>query len=192
MSAAGARDQLSFNLAGPFALAVSVWFFGALRLTEAQRSRVLLSLAAPAVAVAAVAALRINHVTAIDFTTESNFATSGGFMPNQVSAALGLGAAAAGLLALGVAGGSSALHGRPQLSRRRQMRSTSARRIVMAAAPRRSACCPPCAIRDHRRIDNGAAAAVLQRRRPPRLERMTGGMLGTLRDTGTRGRPRRG
>jgi hypothetical protein len=90
-----ARQEIVFNLAGPLALAISARFFCFVRLTPALMRRLLLALVAPALGVAAVASYAIMTASHIEFTTESNFATSGGFGPNQVSAILGLGGLAA-------------------------------------------------------------------------------------------------
>lgn len=94
------RDQVSFNLSGPFALMVSVWFFWHVRLTSAQLQRVFISLIAPLVGIMTLIMAGIWRATRLSFSNESNFQTSGGFGPNQVAAALGLGALAALLLLL--------------------------------------------------------------------------------------------
>ena len=95
-----ARSQISFNLSGPLALTVSVWFFFHLRVSRDGLARILMALVAPIVGVLALAFF--GTVTAVDltFSRNSNFTTSGGFGPNQVSAMLGLGALAAFILAL--------------------------------------------------------------------------------------------
>lgn len=87
-----ARQQISFNLSGPLALTVSAWFFFHLRLSSAQIYRLFLMLLAPIIGVACLTFSGIMTATNIEFGTEANFATSGGFGPNQVSAVLGLGA----------------------------------------------------------------------------------------------------
>ncbi|MGE0887127.1 MAG: O-antigen ligase family protein [Blastocatellales bacterium] len=90
------RDQISFNLSGPFALMVCVWFFSHLKLTLAQLRWLFVSLIAPTIGIAAISIFS-TFTSKLAFSTESNFATSGGFGPNQVSAALGLGAMLAAL-----------------------------------------------------------------------------------------------
>jgi O-antigen ligase len=100
VSSSELQDQVSFNLSGPLALAVCVWFFHGLELTYAQAQRVFLALIGPAVGVAAVAIFSTLSAGAIYFSNNSNFVTSGGFGPNQVSAALGLAALFAFLLLL--------------------------------------------------------------------------------------------
>jgi hypothetical protein len=86
------RAQISFNLSGPLALMVSACFFANLPLSRETLLKILLFLISPIVAIAFIALFGI--VTAVDlvFIDESNFATSGGFGPNQVSAVLGMGA----------------------------------------------------------------------------------------------------
>lgn len=89
-----ARNGLSFNLSGPLALMTAGVFFWDLKLTARDRHRILLAMAGPIFGVAALALAGIVTNPNITFTTESNFETSGGFGPNQVSAALGLAALA--------------------------------------------------------------------------------------------------
>ncbi|MGD9901850.1 MAG: O-antigen ligase family protein [Vicinamibacterales bacterium] len=86
-----ARNQLSFNLSGPLSLMVAGAFFWNLRISAGERRRIALAIVAPIVGVAAIALVGILTTPNIEFTTESNVMTSGGFGPNQVSAALGLG-----------------------------------------------------------------------------------------------------
>lgn len=88
------RGMLSFNLSGPLALAMSAAFFARLELSRAMVLRVFLLLVAPVVAIGAIVVFNIVTAEHLKFTFESNFATSGGFGPNQVSLALGLGALA--------------------------------------------------------------------------------------------------
>jgi hypothetical protein len=87
-----AREQISFNLSGPFALMVSALFFSDLRLDAEQVQRLRLALLGPVIGIAAIAMFVMLTNPDLVFTGESNNATSGGYGPNQVSAALGLGA----------------------------------------------------------------------------------------------------
>lgn len=96
---ADARSVTSFNLSGPLALAVAVWFFSHLRLSREGMSTILGALVAPVVGVFTVSFFGTVTASDLTFGTGSNFATSGGFGPNQVSAILGLGALAAFILA---------------------------------------------------------------------------------------------
>jgi hypothetical protein len=93
-----ARSQISFYLSGPFALMVSACFFYQLKLSSESLQRLFLMLIGPVIGVAAIAFYGILTTPNIEFGTSSNFETSGGFGPNQVSAVLGLGALLALLL----------------------------------------------------------------------------------------------
>lgn len=94
------RNQVSFNLSGPLTLAISVWFFTGLEFSQAQIQRIYAALIGPTIGVATIAIFDTLSANRILFTNNSNFTTSGGFGPNQVSAALGLGALLAFLLSL--------------------------------------------------------------------------------------------
>jgi hypothetical protein len=87
-----ARGKLSANMSGPIALWVCCLFFGSIKFDSIQFRRTLLYLAAPVVSIACATLFFTVTAEDIKFGTESNFATSGGFGPNQVSTALGLGA----------------------------------------------------------------------------------------------------
>ena len=87
------RSAFSFNLTGPLVLLVAGWFFSNVSLTRHQLQRMLLFFAAPTLGIAAIAQYVIQASADIRFTSNaSNLTTSGGYGPNQVSAALGLGA----------------------------------------------------------------------------------------------------
>lgn len=92
---------VSEYLPAPLALALSVWFYSLLSVTADQFRRILLAFVAPCVAAATVTLLATYSGAHIAFTDESNFITSNGFGPNQVSAALGLGALLSLLYAVG-------------------------------------------------------------------------------------------
>ena len=100
LSTAEAQHQVSFNLSGPLALAVAAWFFSHLRLDNAQLGKMFVALLAPLVGIAFVTLYGTLSATNLHFAGEANDVTSGGFGPNQVSAALGLGALAAFWFAL--------------------------------------------------------------------------------------------
>lgn len=87
-----AQQQISFNLSGPLALAVSAWFFAHIKLTGAQLKTMFTAMLAPLVGMACVTLYSTATATNLTFAGEASSATSGGFGPNQVSAALGLGA----------------------------------------------------------------------------------------------------
>jgi len=95
MSALGfsaARQEISFNLSGPLTLAVCLVFFLSIRLRRSEARMVLWAAIGPTVGVATAALSSILSSGGIEFTQESNFAAAGGFGPNQVAGALGLGA----------------------------------------------------------------------------------------------------
>ncbi len=89
------RKQISFNLSGPLALAVCTWFFWQVTFSAEQLQRMFLALICPIVSIASIALFGILANAKLSFNNSSNFATSGGYGPNQVSAVLGLGALAA-------------------------------------------------------------------------------------------------
>lgn len=89
-----ARGDISFNLSGPLALMVSVWFFSRLTLTLEEVRGIWLAMLGPIIGVGFLAVMGIAqsedfHIAA---NSASNFAASAGYGPNQVSAFLGLGA----------------------------------------------------------------------------------------------------
>ncbi len=85
-----ARQLLAFNLAGPVALFAVIWFGHAVRgSTDVWRAA---TVAGGAVAATSAAILMgIARAEEIRFTTESNFAMSAGYGPNQVASVLSLG-----------------------------------------------------------------------------------------------------
>ncbi len=85
-------QMISFNLSGPLALAVSVLYFSQVKLSLKDLQKVAWFTAIPIVSVLTLAFYNTITAANINFTSESNFLTSGGFGPNQVSAILGLGA----------------------------------------------------------------------------------------------------
>lgn len=86
---AKARQIVSFDISGPISLAVSVLFFHQVKLTQRQVARMLLCFIVPSVAVVALIVLGLAQAD-ITFGRSSLAAASGGFGPNQISAALGL------------------------------------------------------------------------------------------------------
>src|SRR5262245_58373816 len=87
-----AQDLISFNLSGPFSLMVGAWFFSHLKLSKNQVQTLFLTLIGPVLGITAIALASLESASDIRFSNNSNFAASGGFGPNQVSATLGLGA----------------------------------------------------------------------------------------------------
>lgn len=100
-----ARRQISFNLSGPFLLAVAAFVFSGSRSSHLDLRAIQLALMAPMMGISAVAGRSLLTAETIRFGAESNFVTSGGFGPNQVSAVLGLGAVLALFLALATRAG---------------------------------------------------------------------------------------
>lgn len=92
---AALRGMLSFNLSGPFSLVMVAAFFSRLTMSPPRVSRLFFVLLGPLIAIGAIVVFNIVTAERIQFSYESNTQTSGGFGPNQVSLALGLGALAA-------------------------------------------------------------------------------------------------
>lgn len=86
------RDAVSFGLSGPLALAMSIWFLSQVALPPARLRELFILGLAPVAGIAAVTLISTYSGTEIQWTGESNFVTSGGFGPNQVSTVLGLAA----------------------------------------------------------------------------------------------------
>lgn len=95
-----ASTLLSFNMSGPVLLLVSSWFFFKVRISPSEFRRLLVAFVLPLLSVAMSALFYTVTAEDLSFTGESNFSTSGGFGPNQVSSMLGLGVyvSAAGFL----------------------------------------------------------------------------------------------
>jgi len=87
-----ARQEISANLSGPLALAIAVLFFMDYKLSWPQLYRILRWITFPIISMSIVILIKILRSEYIYFTLNSNFTTSGGYGPNQVSAILGLGA----------------------------------------------------------------------------------------------------
>lgn len=97
----GFVDAISFNLAGPIVLGVAVWFCSNVRITKKQLMNLMICCMLPVVGIAGISVSRTVSAGAEMFlNVESNFAVTGGFGPNQVSAALSYGAIMAGLYLL--------------------------------------------------------------------------------------------
>lgn len=85
-----ARRDISFNLSGPFALMVAVIFFNKLQLNRRDVGAVFVAFLAPLMGVAGLAGNAVLS-SKIMYGHGSNELASGGFGPNQVSSAMGLG-----------------------------------------------------------------------------------------------------
>jgi hypothetical protein len=91
------RQAISFNLSGPFALAVAAMFFSTVKLNRAQLATLMVIMLAPIVGCAFLATsgtLAYEHIT----FSASTRVTSAGYGPNQMSSMLGLGGLLAFLL----------------------------------------------------------------------------------------------
>jgi hypothetical protein len=86
-----AQDDLSFNLSGPLALFACACFFANVRLGPKQLQYLLIAIIAPTISIASLALRGILAIPVIVWIGDSNYVTSGGYGPNQVSTALGLG-----------------------------------------------------------------------------------------------------
>lgn len=84
------RDQISFALSGPLAIACAAVFFSSIRLSALQLRAAFLGFIAPIAGVSALVFIKTEGVAALEFANNSNSMTSGGFGPNQVSAVMGL------------------------------------------------------------------------------------------------------
>ncbi len=89
LSPAVARSEVSFVLSGPVALGVCALAFRQMVATETEVRHLLWLIVLPVTSVAALATKATLAAGSITYTGESNFVTSGGFGPNQVSAILG-------------------------------------------------------------------------------------------------------
>jgi O-antigen ligase len=85
-----ARQLVSFNLSGPLSLMMCVLFYSNVRLEPEDIRRTFGVAIAPIFAIATVAYFSTVTAVNLEFNSESNTVTSGGFGPNQVSAMLGL------------------------------------------------------------------------------------------------------
>lgn len=85
-----ARQALSFNLSGLFTFLICAWFFSNISFDRNSFANLVVFLVGPVISIG-VLSLKGILTANIQWITESNFAASGGFGPNQVSAALGLG-----------------------------------------------------------------------------------------------------
>lgn len=87
-----AQSTLSTQISGPFFLVISCWLFSYCKFDQITLRYLLTAIVAPLFSVAFATFFFTVSTENIQFSGESNFATSGGFGPNQVSAMLGLGA----------------------------------------------------------------------------------------------------
>lgn len=86
-----AREGISFNLSGPLAVFVCAWYFDGKEIDLLRFKKIVWVVVAPLVGIVTIAWISIVTTGDIVFSTESNFQTSGGYGPNQVSGILGMG-----------------------------------------------------------------------------------------------------
>lgn len=89
---AEARRNLSFNLAAPLTLSITGLFLSSRSISWNIIRRIFIWSIFPIAGIAFLAFFKTYTATEIEFGLRSNFITSGGFGPNQVSGILGLGA----------------------------------------------------------------------------------------------------
>jgi len=85
------RQEISFNLSGPFSLAVLMFYWSGVRLKIPELGRVFQCLLLPIAGVFSIAAFTVLTDNSLVFDDRSNNFASGGAAANQVSAILGLG-----------------------------------------------------------------------------------------------------
>lgn len=85
------KKSLVFNLSGPICLAISSIYMFKRKILFSELQNVLIAMALPIVSTTVYLFLFNPSVRDVVTGTQSNFETSGGFGPNQVSTALGLG-----------------------------------------------------------------------------------------------------
>lgn len=86
-----AREVVSANVSGLVAIAVAVLACSNLRLSLPEKRGLFTIAVGPIVSLTALATAATIEASKLTFTDEVNFATSGGFGPNQVSSLLGVG-----------------------------------------------------------------------------------------------------
>lgn len=85
------RKMIAFNLAGPVSLGIVAFYFYKKKVTMQQLSKVLFFAVLPIISLVVYLFLYTPSVKDSVTGTASNFATSGGFGPNQVATILGVG-----------------------------------------------------------------------------------------------------
>jgi len=85
------RKAIGFNISGPICLGVSALYCYQRRITIKELDNVILSMLCPIITTVTYMYLYAPSVKDVVTSTQSNFETSGGFGPNQVSTIVGLG-----------------------------------------------------------------------------------------------------
>lgn len=86
------RKAIAFNLSGPICLGISSLYCYQRSITLKELDNIMLSMLGPIISTVAYLFLHTPSVKDVVTSTQSNFETSGGFGPNQVSTIIGLGA----------------------------------------------------------------------------------------------------
>jgi O-antigen ligase len=85
------RKAIAFNISGPACLGVFAMYTAGRMVTLEQVKKTMFFLGLPILSILVILFLRVPSVKEVVTGTDSNFATSGGFGPNQMSTILGLG-----------------------------------------------------------------------------------------------------
>ncbi|WP_136669300.1 O-antigen ligase [Flavobacterium sp. H122] len=85
------RKAIAFNISGPVCLAISALYCYKSKITFDGMKRVILYIGYPLLAILTYVVLYNPSIKEVVTSTQSNFETSGGFGPNQMSTVLGLG-----------------------------------------------------------------------------------------------------
>jgi hypothetical protein len=85
------RKAIAFNLSGPISLAIFALYCNFRHITIKELNQLLFFLLLPIFSMISLAYFKTPSLEDLVFTTSSNFATSGGFGPNQVSTMIGVG-----------------------------------------------------------------------------------------------------
>ncbi len=85
------RKSITFNISGPLALGIAALYTYQRKVTIKQLNLILLCIGLPIISCATYLFFYAPDLQTVITGTESNFATSGGFGPNQVATMLGLG-----------------------------------------------------------------------------------------------------
>lgn len=84
-------QDISFNISGIICLLVSSLYFTKISISNSSLNQLVKYFLLPAIALAVVLFYKTPDLSEINFSSKANFATSGGFGPNQVATILGLG-----------------------------------------------------------------------------------------------------
>ena len=85
------RQNVSFNLSGPACLMMSALYISNINISKNEMQKMLFISILPIVAMSVVVIFRMPILETYNFTPNSDFVTSGGYGPNQVSTILGYG-----------------------------------------------------------------------------------------------------